>query len=123
MWGSRREQWRRDNWDEMRRRKEEVVGKKKESCKVGGRVKEMKMEAGAVHNSFTKQNKVYYVIFLNRYRCHSSHMLLTSTNTCVMSSNIFLHTQVSSSMLPASCLHESTRWTRLTFLGRFIIKM
>ena len=65
----------------MGRRKEEVVGKRKESCKVGGRVKEMKMEAGAVHNSFTKQNKVYYVIFLNRYRCHSSHMLLTSTNT------------------------------------------
>ena len=73
----------------MGRRKEEVVGKRKESCKVGGRVKEMKMEAGAVHNSFTKQNKVYYVIFLNRYRCHSSHMLLTSTNTCVMSYNIF----------------------------------
>ena len=38
----------------MGRRKEEVVGKRKESCKVGGRVKEMKMEAGAVHSSFTK---------------------------------------------------------------------
>ena len=106
----------------MGRRKEEVVGKKKESCKVGGRVKEMKMEAGAVHNSFTKQNKVYYVIFLSKYRCHSSHMLLTSTTTCVISSNIVLYTQISSSMLPACCLHESTIPTRLTFLGRFIIK-
>ena len=107
----------------MGRRKEEVVGKKKESCKVGGRVKEMKMEAGAVHNSFTKQNKVYYVIFLNRYRCRSSHMLLTSTTTCVMLYNIVLHNQVSSSMFPVCCLYESTISARLTFLGRFIIKM
>ena len=107
----------------MGRRKEEVVGKRKESCKVGGRVKEMKMEAGAVHSSFTKTR--CYVIFLNKYRCHSSHMLLTSTTTYVMSSNIALHTQVSSSMLPPCCLHdsESTILTRLTFPGRFIIKM